>query len=184
MMGYMAISDRVLLLKLAGKPININIIQVYAPTVNYPEEDLDEFYEMVEQAMRQCKPHEIILIMGDLNAKIGEGREGEVVGPFGLGVRNEKGERLVEWCAEKGQVIENSFFSQHSKRLWIWENPGGQYKNQIDYVTINKRFRNAVTQCKTYPGADCGRRCDHTPVVAKIRVKLKKGRTSHIREKN
>lgn len=182
MMGYMAISDRVLLVKLAGKPININIIQVYAPTADRPEEELDEFYEMMEQAMRQCKPHEINLVMGDLNAKIGQGREGEVVGQFGLGVRNERGERLVEWCAEKGQVIVNSFFRHHPRRLWTWKSPGGQYKNQIDYVTINKRFRNAVTQCKTYPGADCGRGCDHTPVVAEIRVKLKNGRTPHRRE--
>lgn len=182
MKGYMAVSDRVLLVKLAGKPIDINIIQVYAPTTDHTEEELDEFYEMVEQAMRHCKPHEINLVMGDLNAKIGEGREGEVVGPFGLGRRNERGERLVEWCEEKGQVIANSLFRHHPRRLWTWKSPRGQYKNQIDYVTINKRFRNAVTQCKTYPGADCGRGCDHTPVIAEIRVKLKSVRTTQRKE--
>lgn len=82
MIGYIAISDRVILVKLAGKLININIIQVYAPTTDHSEEEFDEFYEIIEKPIRQCKPHEIILVINDLNAKIGKGNEGEVVGPY------------------------------------------------------------------------------------------------------
>ena len=103
---------------------------------------------------------------------MGRGREGGVVGPFGLGVRNERGDRLYEWCAENEQVIMNTWFKHHARFLWTWKSPGDLYRNQIDYISINNRFRNSVTQVKTYPGADCG--SDHSPVVATLEVKLKK----------
>ena len=115
--------------------------------------------------------------MGDLNAKVGEGRQGEVVGQYGLGRRNERGDRWVEWCSEKRQVILNTYFKQHPRRRWTWISPqnqhGVRYENQIDYITINHRFRNSITKCKTYPGADGGSGCDHVPVVADMKIKLK-----------
>ena len=67
--------------------------------------------------------------------------------------------------------------------MWTWRSPGDRYRNQIDYVTINKRFRNAVTKVRTYPGADCGANCDHVPVVANVRLKLKKIKKSNKRVK-
>ena len=66
----------------------------------------------------------------------------------------------------------DTWFRHPPRKLWTWKSPGGRYKNQIDYITINKRFRNAVTQVKTYPGADCN--TDHSPVVAEIKIRLKK----------
>ena len=110
--------------------------------------------------------------MGDLNAKIGQGNEGGVVGPCGLGQRNERGDRLYEWCAENEQVITNTWFKHHPRYLYTWKSPGDHYRNQIDYITINNRFRNSIKQVKTYPGADCG--SDHSPVVATMIPKLKK----------
>lgn len=82
-------------MKFVEKPININIIQVYAPTSDQPDDELDEFYETVEHAMRQCKTHEITAVMDNLNAKEGEGRNGALIGSFSLGERNERGGR---WC--------------------------------------------------------------------------------------
>ena len=121
--------------------------------------------------------------MGDLNAKIGRGREGDLVGDFGLGERNERGNRWMEWCEQWQQVILNTWYRQHPRFLWTWRSPGDRYRNQIDYVTINKRFRNAVTKVRTYPGADCGANCDHVPVVANVRLKLKKIKKSNKRVK-
>ena len=77
-------------------------------------------------------------------------------------------------CGRWKQVILNSWYRQHPRYLWTWRSPGDRYRNQIDYVTINKRFRNAVTKVKTYPGADCGGNCDHIPVVAIVKLKLKR----------
>ena len=110
--------------------------------------------------------------MGDLNAKVGNGRVGNTVGPFGLGIKNDRAERFVEFCQENDLVIANTWFKQHPRRLWTWEKPGDRAKNQIDYICISQRYRNGLLSTKTNPGADCG--TDYVPVVATLRIKLKK----------
>ena len=95
-----------------------------------------------------------------------------MIGKYGLGSRNERGEKWVQWCTANCQVITNTCFKEHPRRLWTWKSPGGDTKNQIDYVTINKRFRSAVLHSKTYPSADCG--SDHVPVICKLKVRLKR----------
>ena len=110
--------------------------------------------------------------MGDFNSKVGKEREASTVGPFGLGEKNERGERLIEWCKEQKMAIMNTWFKNHPRRCWTWKSPGDRARNQIDFMMIQERFRNAITSCKSMPGADCG--SDHIPVVATMRLKLKK----------
>ena len=69
-------------------------------------------------------------------------------------------------------MICNTWLRHHPRHLWTWSSPGNRYRNQIDYVTINRRFRNSIVQAKTYPGADCG--SDHVPVVVDMEMKLKR----------
>ena len=163
------------------KQFDVCIIQVYAPTCDYSEEEVDEFYGDVTKAKQQCKPHDIVLVLGDLNAKVGGGRFGEIVGPYGMGERNERGDKWVEWCVESEQVILNTWFRHHPRKLWTWRSPGDHYRNQIDYITINKRYRNIVTNARTYTGADCN--SDHVPVVVDVRLKLKKPRKKKLKPK-
>ncbi len=111
-------------------------------------------------------------MMGDRNAKVGLGRTGNIVSPHGLRQRNERGDRFVDWCFENEQVIANTWFRHHPRYLWTWESPGDRARNQIDYITINERFRNSIQQVKTYSEADCN--SDHVPVVATVQVKPKK----------
>ena len=171
LIGYWAISDRILVAKIQGRPFNICIIQLYAPTTECSEQDVEVFYEQLHQAKKQCKSQEILIVMGDLNTKVGQGRFEDMVGPHGLGERNERGDKWIEWCKENDQIILNTWFQHHPRRLWTWKSPAGNVKNQIDYVTINKRHRNAVTQVKCYPGADCG--SDHSLLALWMKVKLK-----------
>ena len=89
-------------------------------------------------------------------------------------MRNERGQIFTEWCQENNQVILNTWYQNHPRRLWTWKSPGDGVRNQIDFITINKRFRNAVLQCRTKPGADLGSGYDHVPAFVKIRLKLKK----------
>lgn len=110
--------------------------------------------------------------MGDFNSKVGEGRVDGTIGSFGLGERNRRGEKLIEWCKANDQVVLNTWFQQPKRRLWTWRSPDGSINNQIDYITINSRFRNGVLSAKTYPGVDCD--SDHVPVVCDMRIKLKK----------
>ena len=169
--GYWAISERVLVVKLQSKPFDMNIIQVYAPTADSDEEEIESFYDSIDKAMEQCKNHEVNILMGDFNAKVGEGRSTNVVGPYGLGQRNDRGEKLVNWCLENNQVILNTWFRHQKRRLWTWKSPGNRTKNQIDYITINEKFRNSVIQAKTRPGADID--SDHVPVIINMKIKLK-----------
>ena len=171
-LGYWAISDRILLVKLKGQPFNIVVIQAYAPTTGADDDEIDNFYEKLDTAKAQCKSQDVIIVMGDFNAKIGEGREEDIIGPYGLGIRNERGERLFEWCKTNSMIVSNSWFENPKRRRYTWVSPDMNTRNQIDYILINRRFRNSVKQSKSYPGADCG--SDHVPVVARIHIKLRK----------
>ncbi|GFO16672.1 craniofacial development protein 2-like protein [Plakobranchus ocellatus] len=160
--GYWALSDRVLLVKIAGKPVDLNIIQVYAPTANSNDEDLDKLYNELDTAKTQCKSQDPLIMMGDFNAKVGTEKVDDIVGKHGLGIRNERGEKLIEWCQTNNIIVGNTWFQQPPRRKWTWKSPGDETRNQIDYMMISKRYRNALLLAKTYPNADCY--SDHVPV--------------------
>ena len=118
-----------------------------------------------------------LFIIGDWNAKVGSQETPEVTGKFGLGIRNEAGQRLIEFCQENALVIANTLFQQHKRRLYTWTSPDGQHWNQIDYILCSQRWRSSIQSTKTRPGADCG--SDHELLITKFRLKLKKvGKTS------
>ncbi|GFO30355.1 craniofacial development protein 2-like [Plakobranchus ocellatus] len=169
---YWALSDRVLLVKIAGKPVDLKIIQVYAPTANSNDEDLDKFYNDLDTAKTNCKSQDPLIIMGDFNAKVGTDKVDDIVGKHGLGIRNERGEELIEWCQTNDIIVGNTWFQQPPRRKWTWKSPGDETRNQIDYMMIFKRYRNALLLAKTYPSADCY--SDHIPVEGKFKIKLKK----------
>ncbi|XP_045454539.1 craniofacial development protein 2-like [Melitaea cinxia] len=174
--NFTPLTDRVALLKLNGHPFNLNIIQVYAPTAESSDDAIKSFYSDIMECLKLTKNHDINIIMGDMNAKVGQRPKNDVVGSFGLGSGNERGDRLVDFCLEHNYVITNTFFQLPPRRLYTWKSPmdkpGHIVRNQIDYIMVNKRFRNSFTSVKTYPGADVG--SDHNPVVGVLRIKLEK----------
>ena len=95
-----------------------------------------------------------------------------VTGKFGLGVQNEAGQRLIEFCQENPLVIANTLFQQHKIRLYTWTSPDGQHRNQIDYILCSQRCGSSIQSAKTRLGQDCG--SDHDRLIAKFRLKLKK----------
>ena len=108
--------------------------------------------------------------------KVGSPEIPLVTGKFGVGVQNEAGQRLTEFCQKNTLVIANNFLQQHKRRLYTWTSPDGQYQNQIDYILCSRRCRISIQPAKTRPGADCG--TDHE-LRDKFRVKLKKvGKTT------
>ncbi|GFO43740.1 UDP-glucuronosyltransferase 2a1-like [Plakobranchus ocellatus] len=94
--GHWALSDRVFLVKIAGKPVDLNIIQVYAPTANSNDEDLDKFYNDLDTAKTQCKSQDPLIIMGDFNAKVGTDKVDDIVGKHGRGIRYERVQNKFE----------------------------------------------------------------------------------------
>jgi len=122
--------------------------------------------------LNEIPKKDVLVIMGDWNAKIGQGEEPGTVGRHGLGNRNEAGERLLEFCEENALVLANTYFELPERRLYTWTSPDGQCKNQIDYILGRRRWRSAFQSVKTRPDADCG--SDHELLTATIRIKLKK----------
>ena len=139
---------------------------------DYSEEALEEYYEEIANTLKTVKSDEILIVMGDMNAKIGKGKTDSVVGNHGLGKRNDRGDRLIAFCNEENLCIANTLFEHPARKLYTWKSPGDVKRNQIDFVMIRKRFRNSIKQCCTYPGADI--HSDHNPVMTKLEFKLKK----------
>ena len=138
-----------------GKPLNITVIQVYAPTSNAEEAEVEQLYEDIQDLLELTPKKDVLFIIGDWNPKVGSQETPGVTGKFGLGMRNEE-QRLIEFCQENTLVIANTLFQQHKRRLYTWTSPDGQYQNQTDYILCSKRWRSSIQSTKTRPGANCG----------------------------
>ncbi len=88
-------------MKIQGKPFNIVIVQAYAPTSASTDDEIEEFYNLLESTQDQVKSNEALVVMGDLNAEVGQERNGNIVGPCGMGEKNERGEKLIEFCQSR-----------------------------------------------------------------------------------
>ena len=139
-----------------GKPFNIKIIQVYAPTSNTEEAEVEQFFEDLQDLLELTPKKDVFFIIGDWNAKVGSHETPGLTGKFGLGVQNEAGQRLTELCQENTLVIANTLFQQHKKRLYTWTSSDGQHQYQIDYVLCSQRWRSSIQSAKTRLRADCG----------------------------
>ena len=93
-----------------GKPFNITVIQAFAPTSNAKEAEVEHFYEDLQELLELTPPKDVLFIIGDWNAKIGSQETPGVIGKFGLGIWNEAGQRLIEFCQENTLVIANTLF--------------------------------------------------------------------------
>ncbi|KAI5717433.1 hypothetical protein M8J77_005795 [Diaphorina citri] len=141
-------------------------------TSDASDEIVDEVYKQIEEVIDENGKGQIrTILMGDWNSVVGEGGFENIAGKFGYGKKNERGEKLLEFCKQFGFWISNTWFKQHKRRLYTWKSPGDRMRFQIDYILINQRFKNSVKKAKTYPGADVD--TDHNLLAAEVRTKLK-----------
>ena len=142
------------MIKLDTKPTKTTII-VYAPTSKKEaDDDTDRFYEDLQSVLCTLKGKDPVIIMGDFNAKVGEGQQKEAgLGPHGLGIRNERGERLLAFFEVNKFKITNTQFMQHPRRKYTWISPNKE-RHQLDYILISSNWMSSCLSCKTKPGAD------------------------------
>ena len=140
--------------RLQGKPFNITVIQVYAPTSNAEEADVEWFYEDIQDLLKLTPPKDVLFIIGDWNAKVGSQETPGVTGKFDLRVQNEAGQRLIEFCQENTLIIANTLFQKHKRRLYTRTSLDGQHQYQIDYILCNQRWRSSIQSAKTSLRAD------------------------------
>ena len=126
-LGCNLTNDRMISVHFQGKPFNITVIQVYSPTSNAEEAEVERSYEDLQDLPELISKNDVLFIIGDWNAKVGNQQTPGITGRFGLGVQNEAGQRLIEFCQENALVIANTLFQQHKRRLYTWTSPDGQH---------------------------------------------------------
>ena len=137
-----------------GKPFNITSNPSLCPIPNAEEAEVEHFYDDLQDLLELTPIKDVLFIIGDWNAKVGSQEIPGVTGKFGLGVQNEAGQRLTEFCHESALVITNTLFQQHTRRLYTWTSPDDQ--NQIDYMLCSQRWKSSIQSAKTRLGGDCG----------------------------
>ena len=148
--------------------------QVYGPTSEASEEEIEQFYEQLQDIISEIPQNDVSFIIGDFNVKVGNQIVRGITGRFGLGTRNERGDKFFEFCMENSLFIANTMFQQPTDRLPTWISPDGRYQNQIYYILGTHRWKSAIKVSKTIPAADC--RSDHELLIATTRVKLQRSK--------
>ena len=118
--------NRMISVRFQGEPFNITVIQVYAPNSNAEEAEVEWFYDNLQDLLELTHKKDALFIIVDWNAKVGSQETPGVTGKFGLGMRNEAVQRLIEFCQENALVIASTLFHQHKRRLYTWTSPDGQ----------------------------------------------------------
>ena len=132
-------NDRMISIRFQGKPVNITVIQVYAPTSNAEEAKVERSYEDLQDLLELTPKKDVLFIIGDWNAKVGSQETPGVTVKFAHGIGNEAGQRLIEFCQENALVIANTLSQQHKTGLYTWTSPDGQHQNQIAYILCSQR---------------------------------------------
>ena len=126
-LGFNLKNNRMISVHFQGKPFNITVIQVYALTSNAEEAEVEHFYKDLQDILKLTPQKDVLFIIEDWNAKVGSQEIPGVMGKFGLGVKNEAGQRPTEFCQENTLVIANTLFQQHKRRLYTWTSPDGRH---------------------------------------------------------
>ncbi|XP_059048932.1 craniofacial development protein 2-like [Achroia grisella] len=171
-------SDRITAVKIKADSTNLIIIQVYMPTSSYPDEEIEDMYNRIDEIIDTVNKNDNLIVMGDFKAVVGEEAVGNIVGKFGHGVKNYRGERLIQFCKENDMFIGNTFFKQPKRRLYTWKMPGDIGRYQIDFIIVKNSKRNQIISCKTLPGADVN--TDHNLLTSTHNFLVKKNKEEKI----
>ena len=131
-LGAISKNDRMISVHFYVKPFSITVVQVYVPTFNAEEAEVEWFYEDLEDLQELTPKKDVLFIIGDWNAKVGSQEILGIAGKFGLRELNEARQTLTEFCQENTLVIANTLFQQHERWAYTWTD--GQYPDQTDYI--------------------------------------------------
>ena len=166
-------NERLIVIKLQAEPISILIMEVYMPTSEHEDDEVEELCDIIEEILEEdAKGDTNTIIMGDWNSVVGDESYRNIVGPHGLGRKNHRGKMFINFCERNGLIVTDTFFRKPKRRLHIWKAPKDRSRHQLDYILVKHRFRNSVKDVQTRPRADID--CDHNLHVAMICTRLKK----------
>ncbi|XP_055997865.1 craniofacial development protein 2-like [Ostrea edulis] len=176
LLEWKPVSERIITARYNSVFAKLTAVVCYAPTDDAEDEEKISFYDSLQKVVDDTPSHDVLLILGDLNAKVGKCNQGKetIMGQQGIGECNNNGERLCTFCQENDLVIGGTIFMHKDIHKTTWNSPDGHTKNQIDHIIINKRWRSSLLDVVAKQGADVG--SDHSLVLAKIKLKLRKSR--------
>ena len=161
------ISDRIIMIRLDAKPQPLTIIQIYMPTTEAEDDEVFSIYAILQKVVDECPKKDRLVVMGDFNAQIGANREHLSCGKFSVGEGNDRGQMLLDWLSDNKLIAVNTCFQHRKNQLYTWCSPGGQWKNQIDFITTRLRDRRECKDSRSLRSADCG--SDHQLVWMKLK---------------
>lgn len=167
-----------IIIKISSK-FSLKIIQVYAPTSDYEDEEVESFYEEITQCIEENHT-QYTLIIGDLNAKVGKKEENTetCIGDYGIDIRNRRGHMLVNFSEKTRMYIMNTFFKKKKNRKWSWRSPDGKTKNEIDFIISS--HKNIIRDVSVLNTVNVG--SDHRLVRSKLCINGKLERSRQIRK--
>ena len=176
-MGCRPISSRLIAIRLKATPFNMTVIQVYAPTSDYDDSEVEDFYGQLQEVIEETPKKDNLIVLGDWNAKVGKDAQNnwqDTCGPFCNTETNERGHRLLEFAMYNELMLANTFGPHKTSRRWTWHSPDGKHHNQIDYILVKRRFHTGVNIARTrsFPGADIG--SDHDLLMTSFHIRLKR----------
>ena len=169
-MSYNDVCSRIVTIRIKVRTANMSIIQIYAPTLDKDDEVHDKFYEQLHVTIEIIKRSDYLIVKGDFNAILGNEKVPGVTGAHGTGIRNNSGQRLLEFCSANDLFVTNTGFRHHIRRKSTWISPHGRTKNESDYILIRSIFKSSALNCRAYPKADCG--FDDNLVAACLRLRF------------
>ena len=172
LISWRPISERLLTATFKHRHGRLQVIACYAPTNSHIDANKNQ---TLTDLIASFARHDIVVVLGDLNATIGSDRRGyeSVLGPHSSGSRNDNGERLLDLCALHRLKITSSWFRRRNMHRWTWISNDGRTKKELDYIIVSARW-NIVQNCRVYRSADCGNNTDHRLVAATCSLRLKR----------
>ena len=144
--NYPPHNDRIMFIKLRTDENDLLIIKTYMSTSGYKDEEVQEVYEQLEEVMENVRKNDNLIILGDWNAVVVKGQEGDAVGKYGLGVISNRGQRLTDFRNERELTITNTIFNNNRESPYTWVKPDGTARYQIDYIMAKKNIKYKYNQ--------------------------------------
>ena len=183
---WVPINERIIKIRLYCAPIHITVIAVYSPInpkTKLMSDESDKFYNDLQDTLKDISPKDMIIIIGDLNARVGNDQQirhqhvkRSCIGPFTVDIENENGTRLIDFCEINNIIISNTFFKHKLVHQTSWMHPRDKKWHMIDYTLVNKKFRSSVEDVRMLRGAAGSIGTDHHLMRAKIKIHLKSRR--------
>jgi exonuclease III len=175
-----AVNERIIMIRLRCKPIHVTIIAIYSPINSNGNkkaiEETDAFYLKLQQTVDKVPRGDMLLIMGDFNARVGKQQSQttkNVIGPHAVDKINENGQRLIDFCSHNDIIVANTFYQHKTVHQMTWKHPGNKKWHMLDYTLVNKKFRSSVEDVRVYRNAAGAIGTDHHLVRTKLKLHLK-----------